>query len=314
MKKIVAFCVLFVLLCASLFAYSLTLEYSDASEVAGAKSPTPTPAQSHEILYVSDLTGDNEIYRMDLSSKKTVNLTNNEADDMNPQVSPDGKYIVFYSDRDGDNEIYKMELATGEVTQLTKNSIEDFDPAYSPNGKEIVFKSLRSDRLGDIFTMTDTGARQRNLTKSMNTTEEWDPTFSPDGEKIYFVQRNNSDHFTDEIFVMDKTGQNPTQITSNSVPDWYPSLNKKGMMTFVSRENQEENDSIYSLSLEKNERINLSILRGNDADPAWDMRGENIIFINDQDGDYDLYMLNLKKGTIEKILSTPNIELSPIFH
>ena len=313
MKKIVAFCVLFVLLCASLLAYSFTLEYADSGEVEGAKAPTPPPVKTQQILYVSDKTGNNDIYQMDLTTREITNLTKNSADDMNPQASPDGKYIAFYSDRDGDNEIYKMELATREVTQLTKNSTEDFDPAFSPTGEEIVFKSLRSDNLGDIFIMTNTGTRQRNLTRDMKTTEEWDPTFSPDGEKIYFTQRKNSDHFTDEIFVMDKTGKNLKMITSNTVPDWYPSLNQAGLMTFVSRENQEENDSIYSLDVNSNTRTILSTLRGNDADPSRDKKGENIIFINDQDGDYDIYTLELKSGTIQKVLSTSNIELSPIF-
>src|SRR5260221_2335570 len=71
------------------------------------------------ILFVSNKTGNWDIYEMDLATKETVDITNNAADDMNPQVSPDGKTVVFYSNRKSTtapqigqptNQIYTLNL------------------------------------------------------------------------------------------------------------------------------------------------------------------------------------------------------------
>ncbi len=312
MKKVIAFSAIFIILCATLLAYSI-FELQPKNKAVAEVSQTETPKTVNEsILYVSDATGDNEIYMMDLKTKATANLTNNPADDMNPQLTKDGKLMAFYSDRDGDNEIYLMDMSSNMVTQLTRNKTDDYDPSFSPDGTQIVYKSLQSDKLGDIYIMNKDGTQKKNLTRDLDTTEEWDPTFSPDGEYIYFVQRQNSDHFTDEIFYMKKDGSDIEQLTNNDVPDWYPTVDTKGLL-FASREDKNATDNIFTIPPNETERTNISNLRENDADPAWDKTGDRVIFINDQDGDYDMYILNLKEQSIQIVSNTKSIELSPIF-
>ena len=168
------------------------------SQVAGldtqATPQIPTSEElAQQILYSSNPEGNYEIYQMSLKDKKPVNLTQNSADDMNPQLSPDGDLIVFYSNRSGSNQIYQMSLETKAVKQLTNSPANDYDPSFSPDGSKIVFKSTRDDKLGDIFVMDSDGSNEENLTRKRTKTEEWDPTFSADGSKIIFVVRSGSD-------------------------------------------------------------------------------------------------------------------------
>jgi len=51
------------------------------------------------------------------------------------------------------------------------------------------------------------------------TASESDPTFSPDGSKIAFASNRDGDY---EIFVMDASGANPTQLTFNTAGDYRP--------------------------------------------------------------------------------------------
>jgi Tol biopolymer transport system component len=278
--------------------------------------PSQTIQQmSGRILFVSDRTGNREIYFMDLSTRQTINLTNSPKDDMNPQVSSDGRYMVFYSNRNGDNDIFKLDLQTSELTQLTTNSNDDYDPSFSPDGKQIVFKSTRTDKLGDIFIMNADGTKSTNLTRSRRSTEEWDPAFSLDGSKIIFTVRTNNDHKTDELYVMDKDGGNLSRLTDNSVADWYPSLSPKdGAMIFISTADKSTKEDIFRNNLDGvTGNTRLTHLPGNDADPAWDFTGNHIIFINDQDGDYDLYIMNADGSDVQKVSDTKADELSPIF-
>jgi len=72
-----------------------------------------------------------------------VNLTPNTAHsrEVNPVVSPDGKYVAFASDQDGDFEIYTANVFSGEAERVTKNRVVDRNPAWSPDGKWISYQS-----------------------------------------------------------------------------------------------------------------------------------------------------------------------------
>ncbi len=76
----------------------------------------------------------------------------------------------------------------------------------SPDGKEIVF-----DMLGDIYTMPATGGVAKVLRQGM--AMEVQPRFSPDGKKILFTSDAGGG---DNIWVMDRDGQNARQITKES--------------------------------------------------------------------------------------------------
>jgi dipeptidyl aminopeptidase/acylaminoacyl peptidase len=70
------------------------------------------------------------------------NLTPNTAhsNDVDPAVSPDGKYVAFSSDRDGDDfEIYVANVFTGEVEQVTDNTVYDYNPGWSFDGERVTY-------------------------------------------------------------------------------------------------------------------------------------------------------------------------------
>ena len=49
---------------------------------------------------------------------------------MEPQWSPDGKYVVFSSDRDDNWEIFIMDADGGNQRRLTNNPLHDFNPCW----------------------------------------------------------------------------------------------------------------------------------------------------------------------------------------
>jgi dipeptidyl aminopeptidase/acylaminoacyl peptidase len=79
-----------------------------------------------EIAFVSDRDGNNEIYLMNSDGSDQRNLTNNPAEDMFPNWSPDGRQIAFLSARDngrkgvdGPFHLYTMDADGKNVHRLS---------------------------------------------------------------------------------------------------------------------------------------------------------------------------------------------------
>ena len=77
-------------------------------------SPTPTNTSSSSALrsdgkwlyYDSDLTGNDDIFRIPIAGGEAERLTTDPADDFAPAPSPDGKSFAFHSWRSGSRDIY----------------------------------------------------------------------------------------------------------------------------------------------------------------------------------------------------------------
>lgn len=275
---------------------------------------TTNPLLAGTILFSSNRTGSWNIFRKNIATGYTENLTNSLSDNLNPQVSPDKKYIIFYSNRYGNNQIYQMNLSTLQVIRLTSNNANEYDPQYSPNGKLITFKSNLSDGRGDVWIMNSDGSYRRNLTPSLKSTEEWNPTFSRDSSKIYFVSGLQA---YSEIRVVSATAGDLSGVyglTFNSIDDWYPTVNPvTEKLVIVGKESVLGNDALFTLNANGTARIRLTNFPGDSNDPAWSKDGKRILFVNNQYGSYDLYIMNADGGSATLIDYTVSSELCPIF-
>jgi Tol biopolymer transport system component/predicted Ser/Thr protein kinase len=120
------------------------------SEPGYEGEPTFSP-DGETIAYVSDRTGNFEIFLKQVSGGPDVNVTNNPADDVQPAFSPDGKQIAFVSTRES-------------RTHLT---YENF--GVPPTG-------------GDIWVMPALGGNPRRIAESGNF-----PSWSADGSSLLFT-------------------------------------------------------------------------------------------------------------------------------
>lgn len=279
---------------------------------------TPTSTQAitiaGKILFSTNRDGNWEIYSRDLETGAETNLTNSPANELNPSVSPDGLRAVFYCDADGDNEIYQIDLATLQVIKLTDNTASDYDPSYSPDGLNVVFKSNRDDGYGDIFKMAADGSGQVNLTPLMNTTEEWDPCFTRGGSQIVFVSRTGAGAESDEIYIMASDGQAITRLTNNAVPDWYPSCNPaEDKILFISKEPSDADDGIYTMNFSGGARAVLLQATGDDNDPAYSQDGSKILYINNNSGNYNIYIMDSDGSDSVPVNSEASNELCPVW-
>ena len=137
-------------------------------------------------LYVSDATGNADIFLQRVDGRNAINLTkDSHVDNIQPAFSPDGAHIAFRSERNGGG-IFIMG-ATGEsVRRLTDVG---FNPSWSADGTEIVFAPESVDLnprdrsgYGGLWIVSVTTGTVRLLTKH----DAVQPSWSPHGDRIAF--------------------------------------------------------------------------------------------------------------------------------
>ncbi len=113
-----------------------------AVALAAAGGPVAADDPSGTLAFVSDRSGQDEIYIRDLASGVERRITENAGPDRAPSWSPDGRWIAFNSRRPPheDPEIYIIRPDKLTLRRLTRNPAEDQRPAFTADGKTIVFQ------------------------------------------------------------------------------------------------------------------------------------------------------------------------------
>ncbi len=85
------------------------------------------------IAYVSEETGNGDIYLLNLGGSAVTRLTDNVDDfDKHPTWSPDGSKIAFWSNMgfNDTRQIWQVDVASGELRSLSDNPFNDWDPVW----------------------------------------------------------------------------------------------------------------------------------------------------------------------------------------
>lgn len=148
-----------------------------------------------------------DIWALDLTTGRAVNLTRTEVYEGCPWPSADGSLIAFDGIRAGRSEIFVMRSDGSGLRQLTRGPGNNACPAFSPDGKQIAFVSDRDGEM-DIYLLDLTTGAERRLTD--DPAADMDPAFSPDGQRIAFTSDRRGKF---EIYEMNLDGSGLRRLT-----------------------------------------------------------------------------------------------------
>ncbi len=222
------------------------------------------------IAFVSNRSGNKEIYIMDWDGHNQLPLTRNGSINLNPDFSPNGREIVFTSYKKGNADLFRRALSSTAEVPVSSRSGLNITGAWAPSGSRIAL-SLSKDGNAEIYTIGRDGSSPVRLT--VNHAIDISPAWSPDGSRIAFV----SDRLgKPQIFIMNADGSGVRRLTVNGSYNVNPRWSPKGDRIAYSRM-QGGGFQIYTINADGSNDTQLPT-PGSSENPSWSPDGRFIAY------------------------------------
>jgi Tol biopolymer transport system component len=169
-----------------------------------------------KLVLSSNISGPYEIWTMEADGSNRKQVTFNERSNLEPAVSPDGRYIVYASFEGRHPHLWRINTDGTNAKQLTFEGDEDL-PRFTPDGKWVVYHSIDRSRYS-IRKVSIDGGEPITLVSDTST----QPDVSPDGKLVAcFARRAGMTVW--EIFVVPIEGGPPVAtfpLPATVDPEW----------------------------------------------------------------------------------------------
>jgi len=197
--------------------------------------PTFSP-DGETIAYVSNRTGNFEVFLKQVSGGPDINLTNNPADDVQPAFSSDGKQIAFVSSRSGSSDLtyggYDLPLMGGDVWVMpalgggARRIAERGNfPSWSPDNSAILYTSGPEFGGQKIYRVAAQGGEPSEVVTKFKPGAGLPrfllyPGYSSDGRWIVFEVDSGGVIGPRDIYVVRAEGGEAEHIAIGQHPVW----------------------------------------------------------------------------------------------
>ena len=260
---------------------------------------------STKLLFVSDRTGNKEIYISDYDGKNVRQITRNGSINLSPRWSPDGKKILYTSYKKGWPCLHMLDLRSGRDTVVSDRRGINIGGRFSPDGSKIAL-TLSIDGSPELYLLETSTGGIRRLTKNYGI--DVSPAWSPDGTKIAFVSDMAGNP---HIYVIDPEGNNLRRLTYegkyNASPAWSPD----GRFIAFARMADGKGFDIWVMRSDGTHQTRLTY-EGTNKSPMWSPDGRYITFSSRRGGGQSaIYIMRADGGGITRITDAGHNAKSP---
>lgn len=234
----------------------LSSAFTQATQAYFLSTPCLTP-DGQTVIFSFE----GDLWKADVKNGQAFRITAMDGYEVNPRVSPDGKWLAFTGEQKNNADIYIMPLNGGEIRQLTFHSAADQMESWSWDSKFIYFTSTRYSRMSSYKVSIEGGTPQRVF-----------------GDNFFLYDHGAVEHpGSGEIF-FDDTWESSNQVERKRY---------KGPF----------NPDIQSYNIKTKQHKKYTDWEGKDFATTIDRKG-NIYFISDEaNGEYNLYTIQGGKKT-----------------
>ncbi len=206
-------------------------------------------------------------------------------------------------------EVYEIQIIHADGTGgyiLTEDSVGE--PAFSPDGQRIAFRSWEGHR---GIAHRDLDGRDQQVV-SYNHEDSW-PDWSPDGQHIVYASQKEADR-TWRLYVADVLGRENEvlkhedgQVVYGEDPAWSADGSQ---IVYRGHDARMDNRGLYVIHNDGSHARQLTD-DPSDTSPDWSPKGDRVVFMSHQRGNWDLYVMGSDGGGLKPLTTDPSNEGLP---
>jgi TolB protein len=262
------------------------------------------------IYFVSDRTGQSEIWAMDPDGGNQTQMTRYQALTMMPAVSPDGTKLAFTTFARGNPAIFIHSVDTGRRLPFY-NQVASMNatPDFTPDGSHIVYSSTASG-YAQIYIANLDGSNLKRISTSRAI--EVEPKVNPKNpNEMVFVSGRSGPQ---QIYRMNLDGANVERLTPGegeaANPSWHP--DGQAIAYAWTRGYATGNFNVFIMDVATRQYNQLTHGAGRNENPSWAPDGRHIVFASTRGGSSQIWTM-LADGTQLKQLTTKGRNKTPIW-
>ena len=256
------------------------------------------------------------LWRQQMGSDSAEQLTSGTGYDYQPDVSPDGSWVIYDCYDNDAVELWALNLREGSSQQLTNNKGVNLEPRFSPDGKRIAFVSTAGTGHFHIFIADFSNgslANTRQLTSEnvsslpryyySKVDHEISPSWSRDGREILFVSNRGRIHGTGGFWRMKvEPGSEPQQIHYEETnwkarPDFSPDGKR---IVYASYAGQSWHQ-LWLMPANGGDVFPVSYGQYDNINPRWSPDGKQIAFVSNRGGNTSLWVQTIPGGAQSEV-------------
>jgi dipeptidyl aminopeptidase/acylaminoacyl peptidase len=232
------------MLCRAAVASAFVLAFMFAPGACGART-VPGPPAADRIAIIAAERGAQGARLVAIDERgdrqfELVQPATGVVRDVNPAVSPDGRWLVFASSRGRPLDETSLWIAPLGVAvpprRLTDGTAIDAHPAWAPDGRAIVFASTRDGGGFDLWRLAIAGDQPGELTRlTHGPGHEVTPAVAPDGTVIYAAVTPRGDRGEIESHLEERAPDGAIRALTDGPADSSPAVSPDGTRLVFAR-------------------------------------------------------------------------------
>ncbi len=243
------------------------------------------------IVFVSDRTGNKEIWVMNWDGTGERQLTRYRSISAFPSASPDGRIVAFTTYAAGYPAIQMFSIDTGRKLPFynQRASMNAF-VSFTPDSKRIIFSSTLAGGSAQLYMANVDGSNLHRLTTSGSI--EVEPKINPKtGADLVDVSGRTG---LPQVYHMNMEGANVERLSAGTGEATNPAWNPDGdHIAFAWTKGFEPgNYNIFVMDVASRQTVQLTASEGRNEDPTWAPDGAHIAYASKRGRESQIWVMN----------------------
>ena len=229
-----------------------------------------------------------------------------------PTLLADSVSLLYQSHQNRKNSICRRQINSNTTETLLNNFRELIHPSYSPSQNALLFTVGNQDKLQTEVVLLDMANGKQETLNDAGCSASI-PMFNHDGSLIAFPQWSQ-DNTKPYIKLYDVIEHKEFARFSDGIECWRPIFSKgDSVVYYICKTTESSKFAIKTYSLKNGTKTMILKMPYDIWDIAISPSGKYIAYAGNKDGNWDLFLLNIKSQQVVQLTKTIGNEWDPSF-